>query len=217
MKFQTEEELTARFLEFVRSTKPDAYRWIREFDGGLGLADIVLFRQRKGSTSAQKWLTIVPPRLAVLLSEKVGGKIQLISDLQELIGSDHRRARAVASELKSAGLLTEQRDKHIRVNTIKVAPYPTIISIEAKLRDWRRGLVQACRYSQYSHQSWVLLDTAAARTATENLQMFKQAGVGLASFSTSDQLYVHLPAKHRQPSSDSKFWRAQAILARQSI
>lgn len=56
-------------------------------------------------------------------------------------------------------------------------------AFEAKLRDWRKALVQAYRYRAFSEYSYVVLDEAKAQAAVENLDLFERSSVGLVTVS----------------------------------
>lgn len=59
-----------------------------------------------------------------------------------------------------------------------------IITIEAKLRDWKGAVAQASRHRSVADAAWVALDAATARTAVNNQHWFSTYGVGLATVSS---------------------------------
>jgi NCAIR mutase (PurE)-related protein len=54
-------------------------------------------------------------------------------------------------------------------------------AIEAKLRNWRKALIQAFRYRSFANSSYVLIDSAHSRAAIANLAKFVRAKIGLLS------------------------------------
>lgn len=66
-----------------------------------------------------------------------------------------------------------------------------VTSYELKLSNWRRALRQAFRYKTFANQSYVVLDEATCSIAIENLDMFRQYNVGLASFDEDGCFKVH--------------------------
>jgi len=62
------------------------------------------------------------------------------------------------------------------------AQRPTIRAFEAKLNDWKKGLMQAHRYSFFSDVSILVLPTKKIRNVLGNLGSFHKLRVGLWGF-----------------------------------
>jgi hypothetical protein len=60
------------------------------------------------------------------------------------------------------------------------SPASTLVTVEAKLRDWRRGLGQAARHAAGADAAWLVLDGARTRPAAGRADWFRAMGVGLA-------------------------------------
>ncbi|MEV5650503.1 hypothetical protein AB0L57_19820 [Nocardia sp. NPDC052254] len=58
-----------------------------------------------------------------------------------------------------------------------------IVTVEAKLRDWRGAIAQASRHRGVADAAWVAIDEAAARAALGNQHWFTTYGIGLATVS----------------------------------
>jgi hypothetical protein len=58
-----------------------------------------------------------------------------------------------------------------------------IVTVEAKLRDWRGAVAQASRHRGVADAAWVAIDGASARAAARNQHWFSTYGVGLATVS----------------------------------
>ncbi|MEU2089756.1 hypothetical protein [Nocardia beijingensis] len=56
-----------------------------------------------------------------------------------------------------------------------------VVTIEAKLRDWRGAVAQAARHTAVADAAWVALDEASAAAAQRNSDWFSAYGVGLAT------------------------------------
>jgi hypothetical protein len=59
---------------------------------------------------------------------------------------------------------------------------PVLTAFEMKLKDWRRALSQAYRYSYFSDRSIVVLPTDVANRAQGHLDVFRRLGIGLWSY-----------------------------------
>jgi hypothetical protein len=60
------------------------------------------------------------------------------------------------------------------------SPASSLVTVEAKLRDWRRGLGQAARHAAGADAAWLVLDDACTGPAVVRADWFRAAGVGLA-------------------------------------
>jgi len=61
------------------------------------------------------------------------------------------------------------------------SPARRLVTVEAKLSDWRRGLGQAARHAAGADAAWLVMDAARTRSAVRKADWFRAAGVGLAS------------------------------------
>src|SRR5271166_338281 len=61
-------------------------------------------------------------------------------------------------------------------------------AFELKLRDWRKGLVQAYRYRYFCDCSIVVLPSDVAERASQRLELFASLDVGLWSFAPDTDL-----------------------------
>ena len=69
-----------------------------------------------------------------------------------------------------------------------------VVTMEFKLRDWRRALRQAFRHRNYGNEAYVVLDGAHAMAAIEHIDLFKMANVGLATVERTEKVRVwHVP------------------------
>lgn len=57
-----------------------------------------------------------------------------------------------------------------------------LVAFELKLKDWRRGLMQALRYSYFADQSVVVLPPKPAKAAFAHAHIFRKLGLGLWAF-----------------------------------
>jgi hypothetical protein len=74
-------------------------------------------------------------------------------------------------------------------------------AFELKIRNWRRALAQAYRYSAFAHFSTVVLDQAYVHLALANLGLFERANIGLLSVDTERNVNWHYRSEFRSPYS----------------
>jgi hypothetical protein len=69
-----------------------------------------------------------------------------------------------------------------------------VVTIEFKLSDWRRGLLQSFRSRNFGNETYLVLDSRHVGAALKHYNLFKQANVGLLSISPDSGLQVwHYP------------------------
>jgi hypothetical protein len=87
-------------------------------------------------------------------------------------------------------------------------PKPVLMAFEMKLKDWRRALSQAFRYSYFSDQSIVVLPTAVADRAQGHLHVFERLGIGLWSYDPKaeniDMRFTPAATQARNPEAREK-------------
>lgn len=216
-EFDTEEQLVKAIVACIRRARRRDYRVEVELDAGVGIADLVLAKRTARTTGALRALSIINPRLAVLLSHDVGSTISTRAALANTLGTSDGGAQRVLAQLASAGL-AHGSAKEFAISTVSALPFEKVIAVEAKLSEWKRVLIQAYRNLQFADESWVVLDHAFVRPALAQIDRFKSAGVGLASVDRRQaEFYVHLAAASVGPMSVTKRWQAQAVLAARMV
>jgi hypothetical protein len=78
------------------------------------------------------------------------------------------------------------------------AVLPEIITIEAKVGDWRRALNQAVRNQLFAHRSFVALPSQVALRARQD-ETFNRYGIGILSVEKCDSVRVLRHAKRATP------------------
>lgn len=220
LRFRSEESLVNEFVLFLNRTRQHKFEVLREYEGGFGIPDLLLYSLPKArQVKDVESLARINPRLAPLLSKANSKQINTLEALSQTTGATPDSARRIFIELSKIGRIKMKRtSKHsFQIDPIQTPPFKEVVAIEAKLRDWRRALVQAYRYIQFSNESWVLIDHSTSLAALKQRKQFEAYGVGLASFTTSGDLYIHVPAMYRTWSNSALAWRTQALLARDLI
>ena len=73
--------------------------------------------------------------------------------------------------------------KHNCTKTDK--PRTIVQAFEFKIKDWRKGLMQAHRYKYFSNSSILVVPSHTIKPAQKSIDLFKQLGVGLWAFNAS--------------------------------
>lgn len=72
------------------------------------------------------------------------------------------------------------------------SPACRLVTVEAKLTDWRRGLGQAARHVAGADAAWLVMDGTHTRAAMSRADWFRAAGVGLAGLGPDGTLQTLL-------------------------
>lgn len=90
-----------------------------------------------------------------------------------------------------------------------------VVAIEAKLKDWKRGLYQAYRYRSYADKSYLAVYTRAIKSPLQHIDEFKKYNVGLIEV-RDDSIKVHYrPKKERHADPFTKAVAYESLLSQQ--
>lgn len=89
-----------------------------------------------------------------------------------------------------------------------------LTAIEAKLKDWRKGLAQVSRYRYFANRALLVLPPAAANAALPFLAVFKKLGVGLWEFDMgTGKITKHTTPRETVPLNSQAHARALEMIA----
>lgn len=200
--FATEDQLINSFLRksdtFLKSLlgrKISSYFVLNEFNSQFGIADIVLGTFRPQSSKERTGKSLNLNWLMPLASFKSGQKIEL-SEFQERYSLSRRSASSRIKAYEDAGYLHKVNDCTYEVAKEYQPITEFVVSIEAKLRDWKRASQQAQRYKRFSDFSFVLLDDSYSEPALKHLSKFKESNIGLITASKNKFKVHYVPMKN---------------------
>jgi hypothetical protein len=90
------------------------------------------------------------------------------------------------------------------------ATEPVLTSFEMKMKDWRRALSQAYRYSYFADRSIVVVPTDVADRAQGHLHIFERLGIGLWSYDPKAE-YIEMRFTPTETKAKSPAAREKAI------
>jgi hypothetical protein len=187
--FSAEQDLTNAFLKLAKTflcqleDRPVRhYFLVEEFDSQHGIADLVLgtFKKSPGGRKDFSRKSINRNWLRPLINFEKNSILDM-AEFMDIYGISKKTAGVVLQEYSAAGFLQPMQGKQYKVLKNYQPITETIISIEAKLRNWKKALQQACRYKRFSNQSYVLLDDHYVKPALRQIDLFKEVNVGLLS------------------------------------
>ncbi len=217
--FPTEKDLVQAFkgiaTDFLKSSlgkSSSPFFLVEEFDSHCGIADIVVgtclpLEPHELSRKTISWNWVRP-----VFDLTEDQEIQMDGFMQAY-GISRTTARAKLNEYSEAGFLTKiSRGQYKVVRKYKLVT-ETIISIEAKLRNWQRALQQAFRYKRFSNESYVLLDKKYIEPALKNIHIFQERNIGLMSMDNDGYTIHHSPKAKDAPQTHSFFRLNEAAFA----
>lgn len=185
-----------------------------------GIPDIVLLALDRAAVQERAETTPlldqVDVRLMVSLSN-VRNALRRAWTTEELaehagVSSTHLR-RSIIPRLTAGGHLHEHGVR-LSLNYRYRSLAKKVVTVEAKLRDWRGAVGQAARHTAVADAAWVALDRASTRTAAENPDWFTTYGLGLLSVGTDgavEKIIAPGLGRARQPSRELLVERAVAL------
>lgn len=76
-----------------------------------------------------------------------------------------------------------------------------IITIELKLKNWKRALAQAYKYKSFSDISYVCMDECNIDSVLKHLDMFKKYNIGLITISKNKKVNIIFKPEATKPYS----------------
>lgn len=125
--------------------------------------------------------------------------------IAEYVGLSHHYLLAkILSPLRRNNYIEIQEGKCVKINGFH--PYSkTLVSIEAKVKDWKRAGEQALRHQKFVNQAYVALPTKHIRPALKHMDEFKKANLGLLEIDDNGIIFIRFTPKYRKPALEALY------------
>jgi hypothetical protein len=133
---------------------------------------------------------------ALLAYLRIARKAKLAT-MSTRLGYDTNSVRKSIEGLVESKIVLSENDS-FKLSEPWKSVLPEIITIEAKVGDWRRALNQAVRNQLFAHRSFVALPSSVALRARDD-EMFKRYGIGILSVEKCDSVRVLRHARRATP------------------
>jgi predicted transcriptional regulator len=178
------EFLNTNFLTSYVDNEAFNYTLIQEPFTGLGYADLVIVVWKKDIYT--KWHPernkLIKDDIKILHHLYSCRKYKQVSEIKNELGYSEKNISKSLSRLDMAGLIKFSKNgKFKALKKSEIFYLEKIISIEAKLKDWRRALDQAINNSYYASESYTLFPQKVI--TDKMLDTYKETNVGIISFS----------------------------------
>lgn len=156
----------------------------QEFSAGTGIADVVMFSINdkilsKRLKKQQAALTDYRLLSAYLAIERNSG--MTVDELVTTLSFSRRSIRDDILPALTESSLVELNDHKLYILDANVnqSPVTKCVAIEAKVKDWRGGIRQACRYKEFADETYLAIYKKHSSAALKNIELFKSLDVGL--------------------------------------
>lgn len=184
---QTEIEFGTQFIRSgsLKKIVKNPYH-IREFETLNGIPDLVLvpgskierfieFERKYPHISS----TIGTARVFAVLNKK---SFRAEDELIKLTGLSKSYLRKIIRDLRQIEAVEESKLRGFRMRRDFELPSPRIISIEFKLNNWQKALVQATRHSAFAARSYVIMPANKHALLERNIAQFVRFGISVGTF-----------------------------------
>jgi hypothetical protein len=156
-----------------------------------GVPDLVLLDldEEALASRAGTSMLVEPVDVRVMLALQASPAVPVTTNQlaqRVLVSTDHLRRRVLPRLV--AGGHVEDADGACRSQYQFRSLARRVVTVEAKLRNWRAGLGQATRHTAVADEAWLVLDADTCRAAAARSDWFTTYGVGLASLSSDAEL-----------------------------
>lgn len=132
--------------------------------------------------------------------------------------SERLRIKSAMIESRMAWLEDSDVVSREEGNSFSILPawrriLPEVVTIEAKVADWKSALQQAIRNRIFAHRSFVALPNSVA-TRVNATPGFAQYGVGILAVGDDGDVCVHRDARKSKPSVWNYYFHLAALAAK---
>lgn len=199
MKFQSEAELVSLLKSRIESTyQKKNIEVFEEVSLGLGIADIVISEIKTTvftNASQQEELGDLEIHIFNHINQNNNITFQSIVDNTKI--QKYTLLKVLNSLIESEYI--KECDSFFSINKEYEFAFKMNFAIEAKLKNWKRALMQAYRYRWFAEFSYVVLDAHFSKPAVKNQSWFEKYNVGLASINTDGELIRHYNPIRQKP------------------
>lgn len=201
--FKSEKDLVEAFKSFktkflmsVLKRSISRHFLIEEFDSHRGVTDVLLGTYKPYLSKKKNREVINPNWLGPLWSLKKNQTITM-NEFIGFCGVSKTTAIKILQEYIKAQFFEEIGKCEYKIVNNYELIVREIVSIEAKLKNWRQALKQAQRYKRFSNFSFVLLDERFAGPARKEIDQFKSHNIGLVTMNKDGYKLQFSPKKMR--------------------
>lgn len=166
-----------------------------------GQKQVFLVKDAKGVKAVAKFVQIdYLWGVFAVLNKK---SFQSENELARLTGLSKSYLRKILRDLRQIEAIEESKVRGFRMQRNFELPSPRIISIELKLDNWQKALVQATRHSAFATRSYVIMPANKKGLIERNIEQFIRFGISVGTFDVSTKDFTIIwkaPSNYRGKS-----------------
>ena len=193
--FKFEKEMIPVLKKHLSEKYKTGY-FIDEFNSGNGIADLVFTTEEVNNN--QKYLLDYELMYIVFKYFNRKNKKIEVKKLFKDTFLTKKQAYNLINILLENDVIESLSDEEFFIKRKYSPPIEKIISIEAKLFDWKGGFYQALRYKAYSHKSYLAISKEFAHRVDRNL--LEEHNVGLIIVSP-EKIDISIKVINEKPSN----------------
>lgn len=176
-----------------------------EISAGFGVADVVFYQLDNEIVEARKSLPLEAIQSediikTLLLIPKNKKRVSLTYLANKLPIREGELKKKVLKFLEDRELLCKSGDEYL-VNFHYDIGLLRCVAIEAKIKDWQRGLYQAYRYKWFADYSYLALYKDFIEQPKKNIHLFEKLNIGLISVGDNEVRDVVFNPVKEKPQS----------------
>lgn len=180
-------------------------RYAKEIHMGIGVPDVSM------NIGASKSMAIISDYYLLSIVEYVKSNKNVTTDkIAEYFSFDKSKVFNYINQLQNERVVALKNDNISIRRKIFGLDLGTTISIEAKLKDWKSGILQAERYLMFSDYSYLALPKDKVRNV--NLEYLNKSGIGLLSVDAANIEEVIKPTLSTECEYKQKYMLTSSIV-----
>lgn len=197
-----ESELVDKITNYLDKYK---IRYTKEVRMGIGVPDISI------NIGANKSMALISDYYLLSLIEYINDKNRAtVCELAEYFSFDKPRIQSYLNQLIKEKIITQNNNVVYKNRKILGLNLGKTISIEAKIKDWKSGILQAERYLMFSDFSYLALPEEKIRNV--NLTELNESGIGLISVKDNGLEEVVKPCQSLECEYKQKYMITSSII-----
>lgn len=179
--------------------------YANEIRMGIGIPDVVV-----GCDIPKHHENIVDYYVLKIYSLIIENDLKYVNEIIEFSKLPKLQILKYIKFLENKDIISINKDRVIINKRIDKEPLGVNISIEAKVKDWKMGLIQAQRYLCFSDYSYVALPEKSVKNVKP--EKFIDTGIGLLSISNKDIKEIIPPLKSSECDNLFKYISISSLL-----
>jgi hypothetical protein len=191
-RFRAEADLVPQARDWLLdsvSRTPDHWLVVDEHLVGTRIPDLLAarvdLRAFRARIRARQWEPATDGEIVVLTILR-RDRPTSVQSVAARVGYTTDSTRRLLRRLERLGYASESRGRGFRKVRGRYKIFSRFVAVEAKLRDWRRALVQARAHRSFAQECYVAFDASYAERFAIGHSYFRASGTGLLAVSPGD-------------------------------